>query len=191
MIIVLMNLGKFLDITDQPQKADIIVCLGGGYAERLEKSLQLYKHGYSKTDKIILTGSLIGRLSKENIKGINKIKYFKEHNVPEKNIVFTEDTSNTMEEVLFVKDYMLKHHYTSVIFISEPTHSRRISFLAKFVNNYDDANLSYVIVGSDVKWWNRDHYYKNKRARRVVMYEISGLIHNFITYGILQKLGIL
>ncbi len=191
LIIILMNLGRFLDITDVPKKTDIIVYLGGGWSERLEKSLQLYKLGYSKTNKIILTGSLIGRLSKEDLNGFYKIKYFKEHGIPEKNIIYAENTTNTMKEVLFIKNYMLKHQYKSVIFVSDPPHSRRIMFLANFVNKYDDANLSCIVVGSDTVWWDRTHYYKDKRARMATKSEISKLIHNFIAYSVLQKFGLL
>ncbi len=190
-IILLMNLGRFLDITDVPNKADIIVYLGGGWSERLEKSLQLYKLGYSKTDKIILTGSLIGRLSKEDLNGFYKIEYLKAHGVHEKNIIFAEDTGNTMKEVVFVKNYMLKHRHKSVIFVSDPPHSRRILFLANFINNYDDANLSCIVVGSDADWWNRLHYYKDREARNFVKSEMSKLVHNFIAYGVLQKFGFL
>ena len=191
LIIVLMNLGRFLDITDAPKKADIIVYLGGGYSERLEKSLQLYKLGYSKSDKIIFTGPLMCRQAKENFNLIDKRKYLKEHGVAEKSIVYAKNTTNTMREVVFVKNYMAKHHYKSVIFVSHPPHSRRIMFLAKFINNYDDANLSCIVVGSDVKWWDRTHYYKDERARMVVKEQMSKLVHNFIAYGVLQKFGLL
>ncbi len=190
-IIVLMNLGRFLDITEAPKKSDIIVYLGGGYSERLEKSLQLYKLGYSKADKIIFTGPLMGRQSKENYIQYNKMEYFKKHGVPEENIIYAENTDNTMREVLFVKNYMIKNHYKSAIFVSHPPHSRRIMFLAKFVNNYDDANLSCMVVGSDVKWWDRNHYYKDERARIAVKEQMSKLVHNFIAYGVLQKFGLL
>ncbi len=190
-IVMFMNLGKFLDVTDAPKKADIIVYLGGGYIERLEKSLELYKLGYSNTDKIILTGTLIGKVSKEDLNGFYKVEYLKKHGVPEKKIIYAENTGNTMQEVRFIKNYMSEHQYTSVIFVSDPPHSRRIKFLAKYINNYDDVNLSYIVVGSDVDWWDRLHYYKNEEARKFVKSELSKIVHNFIAYGVLQKFGLL
>lgn len=190
-IILLMNLGRFFDITVEPKKADIIVFLGGGSSERLSKSLELYKLGYSKTNKIIYTGCLKGRVPEKGFHRFDKKKYLKDHGVSEENIIYAEDTGNTMKEVLFVKNYMLEHHYKSVIFISDHYHSRRIMFLAKVVNNYDDANLSCIVVGSDAKWWDRIHYYKNKKAKRAVISEISKLVHNTIAYGVLQKFGLL
>jgi len=56
--------------------------LGSGYIEKMEKYLELCKLGYSKTDKIILTGTLIGKVSKEDLNGFKKVKYLKEHGIP-------------------------------------------------------------------------------------------------------------
>ena len=45
------------------------------------------------------------------------MKYLKEHGVPEENIVYAENTDNTMSEVLFVKNYMIKNHRKGFICI--------------------------------------------------------------------------
>ena len=58
-------------------------------------------------------------------------------------------------------------------------------------HHFDDANLSCMVVGSDLDWWNRLHYYKNEKARKVVKSELSKMIHNFIAYEVFQKLGLL
>ncbi len=133
----------------------------------------------------------MSRLAKENVGELDKMKYLEEHGVPEKNIIHAKNTSDTMQEVVFVKNYMLKHQYKSVIFVSNFTHSRRIMYLAKSVNNYDDANLSCIVVGSDIEYWDRNYYYKDKRARKDIVISMSKLVHNFIKYGVLQKLGLL
>ena len=86
---------------------------------------------------------------------------------------------------------MIKHYYKSALFVSDPPHSRRILFLAKFLNSYDDANLSYSVVGTDVDWWDREHYYRDRDARTFVLSEMIKLAHNFIAYGVLQKYGLL
>jgi len=41
------SLGKWIDVTEKPVKADIIVCLGGGTSERVQKAVSLYAQGYS------------------------------------------------------------------------------------------------------------------------------------------------
>lgn len=49
-------LPKFLDVTGEPVKSDLIVSLGGVNGGRIKKTLELYNQGYSKSGFILLTG---------------------------------------------------------------------------------------------------------------------------------------
>ena len=182
---IFINLGEFLDITEEPQKTDVIVYLGGGGPERMEKTLELYKLGYSKTGKVIFTSSPTLHIDKKTV--IDKKVYFSEHGIPEHNIVHAKKTKNTMEEVLFVKNYMLQHKLKSVIFISDPPHSRRIIFLAQSIAKYNEANLSCSVVGSDVNWWNKKYYYREIKAIAMTVSELIKVPYNYLVYEILKS----
>ncbi|MCF6330770.1 MAG: YdcF family protein [Sulfurimonas sp.] len=182
--IAFINLGKFFDITEPPKKTDIIVCLGGGASERIKKTLELYLKGYSKSKKIILTGST--SLNKKE----NKITFLTRNGVPRENIIFLKDTSNTMKEVLILKNYLLQNNMKSVMFVTDPPHSRRIVFLANTIAKYKYYELSCLVVGSEVAWWNKDNYYENNKAVRFVISEMLKLPFNYIAYGILKPLGL-
>lgn len=173
------KLGTFLDITHSPKQADIIVCLGGGWVERLDKTIQLYKLGFSKENKIILTGTLIGKLSENDLHGFYKIPYLKKKGIKENEIIYAEETYNTYHEVQFVKNYMIKHDYKSVIFVSDPVYSRRIAYLASLMK-YKDVNLSYTLIGSDVYWWRKTDFYMNKIALQESIKEVSKILYYFI-----------
>ena len=69
-----------------------------------------------------------------------------------------------MEELLFIKKYMLYNNYKSVLFVSHPQHSRRISVLANFIANYKENDLQFSIVSCDLEWWDKSNYYKNKTS---------------------------
>lgn len=96
----------------------------------------------------------------------------------DKNIIF-----NTMEEVFFIKMYMLKHNMKSVVFVSHPQHSRRISALAKNVADYEGSGLKFSVASCNPVWWDRDHYYKNKTALLVTAHETGKLFYNLLKYG--------
>ena len=50
------NLGNFLDVTQEPSKTDLVVCLGGGdYKTRIKKTVEIYNKNFSNTNTIILT----------------------------------------------------------------------------------------------------------------------------------------
>ena len=59
LIYIFFNLGNFLDITQNPTKTELIVCLGGGLSKnRSDKTIELYNNGFLKTNHIIFTGVL-------------------------------------------------------------------------------------------------------------------------------------
>ena len=183
-IIIFINLGKFVDISQKPFKADIIVSLGGDYMGcRMKTALSLYKNGYSKSEKLIYT-------HKDTINGaftpfLSIKEYLLSNSVKNKNIVHIDESivTNTMEEVYFIKKYMLAHQYKSVIFVSHPYHSKRISILAKAVAGYEKAGLHILIASCNPKWWNRSAYYMNETAFRETINEIGKLFYNLLKYG--------
>ncbi len=56
-IVGFLNFGRYLDVTSKPVVSDIIVCLDGeGNLERIERSVDLYKNGYSQKNILIVIG---------------------------------------------------------------------------------------------------------------------------------------
>lgn len=129
-----------------------------------------------------MTGTLIGKYSDDDLDGFLKVPYLKKKGIESTNIVFLSNTGSTYQEILSVKHYMIKNSYKNVIFVSEPTHSRRISILVDFLN-YTDADLSYILVSSDVGWWNRSYFYNNILALQISIIEIIKLVHHSFVYN--------
>lgn len=182
-LLVFLNLGRFIDVTQKPVQADIIVSLGGDSGCRIKTALSLYKNGFSKSDKIIYTGR--GNIRKGLEPSLSIKKYLLNNGVQNKNIIHIDKSiiANTMEEVYFIKKYMLTHDYKSVIFVSHPQHSRRISTLAKAVAKYEEACLHLMVASCNPKWWNREAYYTNKTSFQVTMIESGKLLYNLLKYG--------
>lgn len=172
-----LNLGNFLDITQKPTKTDLIVCLGGGISKnRSEKTIELYNNGFLKTSYIIFTGVL----------SINK----NSHNYFDKKIdvITNGKVRNTMEEILYIKDFIKERNLKSVIFITEAPHSRRVQiFWENFGDKLDDVHFS--VVASQFDDWNSDTYYKNENSLKYAFSEATKLMYNLFLYGILEKLG--
>ncbi len=178
-----MNLGRFTDVTEQPVKADIIVSFGGGFGSRIKKSLQLYKEGYSRSHKIMYTGT--NQASPKPDSPFHNIRqYLLDNDVQEDDIIHIgfPIISNTMEEILFIKEYMLKHNMKHALLVSTPLHTRRIKTLTDIVAKYDDADLRYTITGA-YTWKNKSDYYKDKNTRHYVILEIKKLVYNLLKYG--------
>ena len=164
-----LNLGKWIDVTEEPVKSDIIVCLGGGTIERVKKSIELFEENYANKQVFLLLGE-----SWYNQPYIKK-------NHPGINIVIDENPKNTKEEVLFIKEYMKQHSYKSALIVTSPPHSGRVKLLTSLISLKGDENMTYHMVGSNVKWWDTEEYYKNERARGSVLHEVMGMVYEVVS----------
>ena len=172
------NLGNFLDVTVSPTKVDLIVCLGGGdHQKRVEKTIELYKDAYLKSDTIIFTG----------VKEVKNIDNIFDKNI---NIIINSNLKNTMEEMKYIKNYMLKQNLSSALIVTEAPHSRRIMLFSKIINN-NTKELTINVIASEYKNWDSEFYYKNKESRQYAFSEVIKIAYNFFVYGVLEKVGLM
>ena len=181
--------GKILDISQKPQKADIIVVLGGDWLGfRVKKALALYKEGFSQKKKIVVNGCQQIYLKEGGRVYRSEVSYLLAHDIPAKNIDTPNVCGNTMDEVEWIKRYMLEHKYHSLIIVTDPPHTRRVRILTK-IADYSENGIKVVFVGADVPWWNRTKYYEDMQALRYVAFETIKIPFNYLAYGIIEKLG--
>jgi len=173
-----LNYGTFMDATENPVKSDLIICLGGGTVERLNKAVSLHEMGYSKTNAVLLLGESYD--TKEYLK----------KTYPNVDIVQHHQPKNTKDEVLYIKNYMFTHGYTSAIVVTDPPHSRRVRVLDSVLNvKGDDDDITLHMVSSEVKWWKADKYYDDTRSGERVLSESFRILYSILCYGIVEKLG--
>jgi len=172
-----LNYGKWIDATVEPVKADLVVCLGGGTVERVKKSISLVKQGYVKQDVFLLLGE----------SWYNQPYIRKSH--PELKVEIDESPTNTKEEVLFIKKYMVENGYRNALVVTDPPHSRRVSLLNTILSVKGDDEITFHMIGSDVKWWHKEKYYDHKHSGDQVFIESMKILYSVVVYGVLNKLG--
>ena len=116
-VFILFNLGSFLDISEEPIKSDIIVCLGGGNLDRTKKALELYEKNYSLTRIIILTGDERSKKDIDSNLDDKRIIYLKENHVDANNIIHEKTVKSTIEEIMqktLTFEHRFQKHLNSV-----------------------------------------------------------------------------
>jgi hypothetical protein len=174
-IFSIKNLGYFFDITQQAIKSDVILCLGGDTENRVKIAFKLYEENFSFQNKIILTDKYQTMIN-------TKLAFLKTKGLEDRNILSSSKTSNTYQELLFVKEYMIKNNYKSVLILATNPHSKRIDMLIKNFINFTENNINYTIVGENPKWWNKESYYYNNKAIVSVSKEFFKIIYNYGYY---------
>jgi len=180
-IYLFTQLGNFIDISQNPTQADIIVSLGGDRGCRLKETLKLYKQGLSSSKKVIYTGS--DSINKNISKSKSRKLFFYKHGIKKKNIIHISHVSNTMEELFFIRQYMLKYHYKSVLIISHPFHSRRILTLAKYIAKYQNYNLKIKVTSCYPSGWDKKYFFLTKANLIITISETIKIIYNLIKYS--------
>jgi len=170
---------KNLDVTQPPIKSDIIVCLGGGFVERLDKGIALYHESYA--NKIMFTGPAIGLLNQDDKIGFWKIPFFETKGIPKQDIFYLENMENTYTEIKAIKEYMFENGYKRVLIVSDPPHSRRIQYLVDLFE-YKKSSLEAKIIGSDVLWWNQDKYFDSLHSYIEATKEVLAMTYYYVRY---------
>jgi uncharacterized SAM-binding protein YcdF (DUF218 family) len=184
-VALFLSAGYFVDAVQAPKKSDLIVSLGGGDGRRIKEALRLYKLGYSGSQKLLYTGRAIVNPARKLPYRFSKDHFLKSHGLDQKQIVYVPRgvITNTAEELFFVRDYMLKHHYKSVLIVSSPIHTRRIRMLARYLADYRGKGLKLTVTAFKDPNWHPKSYFLTPYWRREVWLEIEKLVYNLLKYS--------
>lgn len=182
--IIFLNLGKFLDLTNSPKESDIIVVLGGGKDSRIKKGLELYKKNYSLSRKIIFTSD---NLHHDSSMIFYRYEYLVKNEVKQEDIIHIDQTkvSNTMEEIIEVKNYLINNNMKSVLFVTHPSHTLRIKIFANLLEEYDKENIKINFASADHTYvWSSKYYFLEWESIKLVFLEYLKIVYNLIKYSI-------
>ncbi len=180
-ISIFIQLGTFFDISEKPLKSDLIVILGGNNMIRIEKAYALYREQYSNSGKILLTGP---EKQTSKIPYGARADYLLKHNVDLKNIIVEHSTTSTYQEICFLKSYMIKNGYQSALIITDPPHTRRVSFVAKNLCDYPKSGLKLHLTAIDLPWWDPKHFYLDETSLKYVVSESIKSLYYILRYSL-------
>ncbi len=160
--LILNKAAKYLYYKDELKPADVIVVIPGSETEySVSYGAKLFKEGWAKKDRIILSGGNAiwkytwSSLMKEQALSLG---------VPVNAIFLEEKSSSTKENALFTKEIIKKHRYTSLILVTSPYHSKRANKIFRKSMGNEIKVLSAPSEESRFQfkdWWKRE---KDRKA---------------------------
>ena len=156
MVIIGLNLGRFLVESDKLEKADVIAVFSGDSGARTERAVELLKEGYA--DYLILSG---GRVYDD----VTIAELMKSHaiklGVDESKILIDDEASTTNENAEFTADIIEENNFKSVIVVTSDYHTRRSKLaMKKALENtlIDGEKVEVTVTPSKeekftTKWW--------------------------------------
>jgi len=169
---VLDKAGEYLYKKDQIKPADVIVVLGGEQTERVKFSAKLFKEGWARKDRVIMSGGpvvwkfTLAYLMKEHAKYLG---------VPARAIILEEKSESTEENAKYVKEILLKRGYKSIILVTSPYHSKRSYIIFQKVMG-DEIEIISVPVPVEDSWLSLHGWWKKRLDRSRVLSEYAKFI---------------
>lgn len=186
---LLIKLGEWLIVEHKPQKADLIVCLGGPGVGNSLASIDAYKKGLAP---------YIFRAKELKPDGLDYLKE-KVKNYPTRfdrftlvvegfgiptRVIFSprERVGSTIEEARLVRSFVLAKGFRSIIVITSLLHSRRAWLTFKKVFKNDNIKIislpSHYQLFNPKDWWTKRKYTKELiiEYQKLIYYELKYLI---------------
>ncbi len=160
---------------DTPEKADVIIVLGGDTGLRIRKGAELYKAGYGRN--ILLTG-LDERFYRP---GHNwRERRMREHGVPQKAIGVDTRSETTWEEALNTSELMEKREWKRAIIVSDPPHMLRLYHT--WSRAFEGSTKTFILIPTSPEWWHPLLWWSNEQSYRFVISEVKKNIFYALMY---------
>jgi uncharacterized SAM-binding protein YcdF (DUF218 family) len=174
---VLNLVGEFLLVTTEISTSDLVIPLGGGTGERVDKASQLYRDGLAR--KVVLPGAIgVGSGGRYWTDAI--MKQLLDEGVLQSDIIWELTAKNTFEEAAGLKALMIQKHYASAIVVTDPPHLRRAAYIFTKVFTGSGLKLEFCPSGSGAyplkEWW------KEETTFFYVINEYQKLLYYFLKY---------
>ncbi len=170
---LLEKAGRYLYAKDELKPADVIVVLGGEQTERVEYGVKLFKEGWARKDRIILTGGPV--VGTHTLAGMMK-EQAEALGVSGKDILLADRSMSTEEDARETGDIVKKRGYRSLILVTSPYHSKRA--LLYFRRLVPDVRI--VSAPADKSWFRFGGWWMRGRDRDTVLSEFGKLIRLWV-----------
>lgn len=174
---ILDKTGEYIYKNDGLSHADVIVVLSGEETERVEYGVKLFKEGWTRKGRIIMTGGPgVWKYSWASL-----MKKYAEHlGISGDVILLADKARSTEEEAKDTKEILIKHGYKSIILVTSPYHSKRAYKIFQEIMSKEIIIISTPVENS---WFKLDEWWKRRRDRAIVLSEYSKFIWLWI-YGV-------
>jgi uncharacterized SAM-binding protein YcdF (DUF218 family) len=174
--LILNKAVKYLYYKDELKPADVIVILSGEETERVEYGVKLFKEGWARKDKMILSGGPI--IWKYTYASLMQ-EYALHLGVPKKAILLEDKSRSTEENAQFTKGIIKRYGYKSLILVTSPYHSKRAF---KIFKKFMGEEIKIVSAPCEESWFRFDDWWKREKDRKAVLSEYSKFFQ-FLIFG--------
>jgi len=161
---------RWLYTGEPPQSAELLVVLGGGSAERARTALELYRAGYAP--RIMVTdGSGHPDIAFEALE---------QAGVPRRALVSPlRPATSTVEDVLAIRQIVVRHGIRSVLVVTSPYHCRRVALSLRRLMG--DIDMEWTVTPSTSLYMDENSWWLSRQGWITVAKEFPKLAWYWLT----------
>lgn len=168
-VVVLVGIGHWLDVSDPLAKADAIVAISGDTGARTDTAVALWKQGYAPL--LIFSG---GSSDPQSVASAELMKRSAvAAGVPENAIAVEGASATTEENAERVAELMKTRGLASAILVTSPYHQRRAAML--FEREFGRASLTFTNHPADDPDWDPNLWWMSDPSRSRTLVELAKL----------------
>lgn len=164
--------------TNAPDRADVIVALGGDVGPRILTAQALHARGLAPC--ILLTGFEAGTPITQPLVVEWRKTYLLAHGVSQGQIVTDSLAVNSWQEAQNTRALMLAKGWHRALVVSDPPHMRRLSWVWGQV--FSGTHLEFRLVSSSPPNWDASHWWRDEKSAQFVLSELIKLAYYRIKY---------
>jgi uncharacterized SAM-binding protein YcdF (DUF218 family) len=165
---VLWSLGALLDSSEPPQKADMIVVIGGDLrGNRILKAAELVREGYGP--KVLVSGqdAMFGRHESDMA-----IDFAVEHNYPRDEFIpLRYPALSTVDEAAADIRQLRELGVHKYILVTSPYHTARAARIFRREGRREGAGLEVHTVSAPEPYWQNGEWWKSREGRKLWLLE--------------------
>lgn len=158
--------------------SDLIVILGGGGGNRIDRGAFLYRKQYST--RILLTGLNAGRQNTQSFYLSWKAQALKGLGVSSDALLFDAISRSSWQEAKNTLKLMQDRGWRRVIIVSDPPHMRRLSWV--WGHLFSNSNKEFILVSSPLYNWKAETWWLDEDSAQYVIMEYIKICYYYFTY---------
>lgn len=189
----LRGLGRWLIVSDNLEKADAIVVLGGNLPFRSSEAARLFREGWA-TQVWITAPESASEMEAVKMLGLSdapvdqlSVQVLEKFGVPGSAIrVLSPRAEDTVDEIQLITGALAETGLRRVIIVTSPTHTRRVRAIWRILARPGQrASVHHI----DRERFEPDRWWQTKRDRRRVRHEIGGLAYAWLCLPVIEFSG--
>jgi uncharacterized SAM-binding protein YcdF (DUF218 family) len=168
------NAGRYLESAQQdPIAADLIVCAGGDWGERVKKSADLYQRGYAK--RILLLGAMQLPQVPDRPAPASREQVLLELGIPREAILLDPAAGSSHDEATRTLHLMARQGWHRALVVSDPPHMRRLAWL--WGREFDGSGREFVLIATAMRGWDARAWWRHPWSAEFVRTEYLKLAY--------------